>query len=79
VILEKIDQLNKNRYGGIISYQPEAHRGAQTSANAVNFSIVFASTIFGGGLPYRAMVKNPSILSLIQMLIRITTKKSDHL
>jgi len=31
-------------------------------------------TIFGGGSPCLVMVKNSSILSWIQMLIRITTK-----
>jgi len=32
------------------------------------------STIFGEGLPHLAMVKNPPILSGIQILIRITTR-----
>ena len=36
------------------------------------------STIFGRGLPYLAMVKNPSILSWIQMPIRIKINQTNQ-
>jgi len=32
------------------------------------------AALFSGGLPYLAVIKNPSIISWIQMLIQITAK-----
>jgi len=59
----------------IISRPPEGH-SESVNQRYVIFPLFSpgGSTIFGGALPYLAMVKNPSILSWIQMLIWITTK-----
>jgi len=59
----------------IIIFAIKGTRREQTSANDMSiFSVVFGSAIFGLSLLSLAMVKNPSILSWVQMLIRITTK-----